>query len=578
MPTLSKFFPEQNINRLIVALVAWQFISVALMAVGTWPDSIAIVNTVLLAIFILIAKPYHSTLLLILSIPFYVVLPNPFLANLPMWRVLFALLFVIWFIHLLINQRQWLLKLFSFQKLNATRPVTGARLREIIVRAYQRADSRLMPWDKVAVIFLFVALCSLLVARFPVHGFKQILFLVNIYLFYVVIVNVVTDPTKVKQVIRYTLYSLGIMVAIGYIQYFSTLFSLPYYFWQYWATMVSGLYYGVPLANVLAYSNSWFSYSGGSQALRMFGILPDTHAFGVICIMFLAYLIPSISMVNSNEVANNAKQVLVNVWKDIIATKWYVLLGVVAAAFGIMANGTRGIWVAMLIPLGLVAAYAYSKKLKGFFKIMLAVYGFIIIMFIISPFISMGINLIRTYDVDDNFLNRAGSIYDLKESSNVGRLEIWQSSLKFAAVHPFGVGYGNFITSIVQDIPDKTTYEEVSAMKNLRYNLPQAFITAHSLYLQLLVELGFAGLLAFALFWIEYYQKFWQFIRQTAGKVNKYTVLVASISLGIVWLLAYGLFDLTILNDRVLQYLFISLAITGLVFAKYDSLENSDSE
>lgn len=578
MPTLSKLFPRQNINRAIVILVTWQFVSVALMAVGTWPNSIAIINTVLLGLFILVAKPYYSTLLLILSIPFYVVLPNPVVANLPMWRVLFALLFVVWLIHLLINQKLWLLKLFSFQKLNDTRPVTRARLREIIVWAYQRVNSRLMPWDKIVVVFLFVSLCSLLVARFPVHGLKQILFLINIYLFYIVIINVVTDPAKVKQVIRYTLYSLGITVALGYIQYFSTLFSLPYYFWQYWATMVSSLYYGIPLANVLVYSNSWFSYSGGSQALRMFGILPDTHAFGVICILFLAYLIPSISMTNSNEASYNTQQTLKNIWKDVIATKWYVLLAVVAAAFGIMANGTRGIWAAMLIPLGLAVVYAYGKKLKGFFRIMLAVYGFIIIMFIISPFISMGINLIRTYDVDDNFLNRAESIYDLKESSNVGRLEIWQSSLKFAALHPFGVGYGNFITSIVQDIPDNTTYEEVSAIKNLRYNLPQAFITAHSLYLQLLVELGFAGVLAFALFWIEYYQKFWQFICQTAGKLNKYTTLVTSISLSIVWLLVYGIFDLTILNDRVLQYLFISLAITGLVFAKYDSLESSDSE
>jgi O-antigen ligase len=570
MQTLSKFFPTQTVNRIIVALVAWQFISVALMAVGTWPANLAILNTVLIGLFIVFFKPYYSVLLLILSIPFYIILPLPVLQNMPMWRVLFALLFVVWFIHLLINQRKWLLKLFSFQRSTAPTPVTGARMWEVIVKAYQRIDSRLMPWDKVAVIFLFISLFSLIVAKFQVQGFKQILFLLNVYIFYIVIVNVVTDAEKVKEIIRYTLYSLGIMVALGYVQYFATLFSLPYYFWQYWAIMISSLYYGTPLANVLAYSNSWFSYSGGSQSLRMFGILPDTHAFGVICIFFLAYLIPYLKLTGTT---------LKTYVRSVKDNHWYIVIAVILGTFGIMANGTRGIWLAMLIPLGIaLSIFWFTEFLKPFFKVTIAVYCLVLLMFILSPFISRGMNLIRTVDVNDDFLGRAGSVYDLNESSNVGRLEIWQSSLRFAAVHPFGVGYGNFITSIIPDIPDNVSYEEISGMKNLRYNLPQEFITAHSLYLQLLVELGFAGLLAFALFWIEYFQKLWLFLRARAFRLNRYSVLLLSIAMGMVWLLAYGIFDLTILNDRVLQYLFISLAISGLVFAKYDSLEPTPEE
>jgi hypothetical protein len=543
-------------ERIIFLITLWQLISVGLMAVGVWPPQIAILNTALLALFILVAKPYYSVLLLVLSIPFYVVLPNPVIANLPMWRILFVWLFIVWLVHLLINQRAWLMRVFAIQRWQSQTPMTGARLKEIVVNALKRIDSRFMPWDKVAVLFILLALLSLLIARFPMHGFKQILFLLNVYLFYVVIINVVTDFDKVKQLIRFTTYSLGIMVGLGFVQYLGTMFASPYAFWQYWAMLVSAEYYGKPLADVLAYSNSWFNYSGGDKSLRMFGILPDTHAFGVICIFLLAYLLPKLNL---------------NLKENFKAHHWYVPAGVLVTCFALMANGTRGIWVAMLAPFALALFMIVRRVLPEFMKLLLGVYVLVVLLFVASPYITQGLNFIRTYDVKDDFLGRAESIYDLNESSNVGRLEIWKNSAKFAAVHPFGVGYGNFIVSITNKISQKATYEDVSEAKNLRYNLPQAFVTAHSLYLQLLVELGFAGLLAFILLWWEYFERLIVFVKKHAGNLNSSAYLAISIAFAFVWILAYGVFDLTILNDRVLQYLFISMAISGLIFAKYSS-------
>ena len=548
-------------HKIIGALVFWQFISVTLMAVGTWSWDVAILNTALIGLYILTAKPYHSVLLLVLSIPFFVAIPNTSIEGLPMWRVLFLLMFVVWIIHLLVNQRRWLSRVFAIQRWQSTTPMTGARLREIVVNALKRIDSRFMPWDKVAVLFLILSLFSLLIARFPMHGFKQILFLLNIYIFYIVIINVVTDYTKVKELVRYTTYSLLIMVGLGFVQYIATLFSDPYYFWQYWAMLVSSLYYGNPLGNILTYSNSWFSSGESGRALRMFGILPDTHAFGVMCIFLLAYLAPIIRWP-----AGRIKEFTT-------INRWPIIAAILLAAFAVMASGTRGVWVAMLAPI-VVAVLLYARKiLMPLVKTMLAIYAVIVILFVASPFITQGLNYIRSTDVKDDFLNRAGSIYDLSESSNMGRLEMWQNSIKFAMLHPFGVGYGNFIVSVVDRIPDRATFEEVSAEKNLRYNLPQEFVTAHSLYLQLIVELGFAGLLAFILFWWEYFERLYQFLKRHLGNMTRYGYLTVCIALAMVWILAYGAFDLTILNDRVLQYLFVSLAVSGLIFAKYDAVE-----
>jgi O-antigen ligase len=537
---LDNSFADKYIYKLIAVLTVWQFLSVGLMAVGTWPMSVAILNTVLLALFLVFAKPFHSVLLLVLSIPFFVILPNPVLANFPMWRVLFALLFVVWFIRLLVSQRAWLQKLFTPDR------------KKVFSSALSRLNSRLMPWDKIVVLFFLLASVSLLIARFPVHGLKQILFLLNIYLFYIVTISVTTDAEKLSKLIRYTIYSLGIMVGLGFVQYIGTLFASPYYFWQYWATLVSSLYYGNSLAEVLSYSNSWFAASASGSSLRMFGILPDTHAFGVMCIFLLSYLIPSLR------------------WPDENKPRKFIVVLVILTGFGVMASGTRGVWLSMLASIAVALVGYWRGWFKSFFKITLAVYAVIIMLFVASPVISQGLNLIRTFDTKDDFLNRAGSIYDLNESSNAGRLEIWQHSVKFAATHPFGVGYGNFIVSIVDDISENSTFEQVSAAKNLRYNLPQAFITAHSLYLQLLVELGFAGLLAFGLIWWEYFESLYLFLKKHLTSRSKLVDLVLSLTLGFLWLLAYGAFDVTILNDRVLMYLFISLAISGLIFAKDD--------
>jgi O-Antigen ligase len=549
-----------TIHKIIGLLVLWQFISVGLMAVGAWPPQVAIVNALLLGIFILAAQPYFSVLLLIVSIPFFVILPNPFLENMPMWRILFIWLFVVWLVRLLMNQRAWLSRVIAIKRWNSDTPMTGARFREIVVNAIARVNSRLRPWDKVAVLFLILALCSLLIARFPMHGLKQIIYLVNVYLFYIVIVNVVTDESKLKEIIRYAKYSLLMIVGLGFLQYFSTLFSVPYYFWQYWATRVSSLYYGIPLGEVLTTSNSWFSDANGQQALRMFGILQDTHAFGALCIFLLAFLLPFFKGFKRG------------------IQKWYWVAAIVATSFALMASGTRGVWISILGPAVIVALLYYKQIAQPFLKNVMIVYAIIVLMFAISPFVTQGLNLIRSYDVNDDFLNRASSIYDLSESSNLGRIEIWKNSAKFAALHPFGVGYGNFITSLVNNIPKNATYEKVSAMKNIRYNLPEGFITAHSLYLQLLVELGFAGLLAFILYWWEFFEWLWQFVKKHGENGDYYSNLTVSLGLAFVWLLTYGLFDVTILNDRVLQYLFISLAICGLIFAKYESFSKRDVE
>ena len=76
-------------------------------------------------------------------------------------------------------------------------------------------------------------------------------------------------------------------------------------------------------------------------------------------------------------------------------------------------------------------------------------------------------------------IGRLISSFDVSEGSNLGRFEIWRDALEKFAVQPLGVGLGNYAVSAVNDV----------GLRNP--------ITAHNLYLDLLVETGIFGFAAF---------------------------------------------------------------------------------
>lgn len=519
--------------KLIIGLaVLWQLISIALVSVGVWSQLVAVANLFLLAILFVILPRVNALGLFLLSLPFMIALPGVYisaLVGMPMWRLLVIWLFVV---------------ALAKYVIDLTRAGSKGRDFSITREIKTFWKERLQVWDKWLLVLLGLGVLSLLVARYPTHGLKQIIFIINIYLLYLIYLLVVETSEHYKSLLLYLKYSLLITVLLGFVQYVLSLFYTPYYFWQYWATLVSSSYYGKSLAEVLAYSNSWFSADGGGQSLRMFGILQDTHAFSVIVIFALAFFL--------------AKSFSKEIFKS-----WKFWLGLVALCFAIIASGTRGVWLSMLAPAVVVIFLMIHYKVRVLAILPLISYGLVIILFVLSPFISMGLNWVRTVNSDDNFLERAGSIYDLDESSNVGRLEIWKSSLDYAIHHPLGTGYGNFISSIADT--KNESFEQVAEQKNLRFNLPQKFITAHSLYLHLLVELGLLGLMAFGAIWLGFFKKVWTYLRSVKFESTDQSQLLLNIGLALIWLLAYGLFDVTILNERVLLYLMALMAVVNFL-------------
>lgn len=517
-------FPRLKL--VIITLVVWQYLSIACIALLNWPISLVWLNLGLILGFILLCPVYESLLLVILSIPFYVVLPNTKLESFSMWRVIFLVLFFAWFV--------------KEKKLLEIKSLSGLKKIKAFI---------FMPWDKYLAFFVvFGTLITLVFAKYKIQGIKHLIFLINIYLLYIVLVNTVKSKHQIFDLIRYTIWSLTIIVTLGFAQLFGTFITDLDTFWVFWAENITKLYYGSGFANVSLYSNSWFNYIGG-RSLRMFSIMPDSQSFAYICIFGLC-----IGTALTRSVFTHVR-------------KW-LWSGIRFAALGLILSGTRAVWVGMLVPFFAVFVGYLANVQKHLAKKYLWPFIIIFILFAISPFINQGLSYFRVREFRENFLQRAQSIYNVNDVSNRGRIEIWKDSFIFALKNPLGVGFANFKVSLdPQNSHD--SYEELSKHLNIRYNLPNKYVSAHNLYLHILVETGVVGLLVFCYFWLVIVRYLWHFVSNYKKTEDFLVYFVAQALIMVVWVMAASFFDITLFNDKVLMFFFVDLGLAGLVVKRY---------
>lgn len=533
MDALRKTFTPKYI---VLLLVIWQFFSVLLMAIGYWPYEVVWLNAALGLLFVLFADTYHVLLLLIASIPFYVAMPNARFDALSVWRIWFVTAFLVW--------------VFRNLREGSFRSSGGAGWWRGLLGRF--GISRFMPWDRfLGYFFLLSLVVTLALARFKVQGLKQLVYFLNAYLLYVLVAHAVTRRTQVVEVVRTAALSLVLVIGLGYVQLASTFFTNLDTFWVYWASFVSRLYYGRFFSGVALYSNSWFSYTGGRE-LRMFSIMPDSQSFGYLCVFAIGF-----GTALTFAVSRRAR--------------YWLWSGIRFASLAVILSGTRAVWVGAAAPMAASAYLHFRRFGRLYTKKMLAVFSILVLLFAASPLINMGLRFLRVSQFEENFVERAQSIYDLQETSNAGRIRIWLDSLRFATVHPQGVGLDNFLVSLV---PDVENYEQAAGQVNERYNLPQQYVSAHSLYLQVLVEAGVVGLIVFMLFWLSFFRVAWKFLREHREADSVLVFFVFQAGLTLLWLVASAVFDVTLLNDKVLMYFFLTLGLTGVIVSRYGDLKN----
>jgi O-antigen ligase len=509
---------------LIILAVIQGFLALT-VSTGMLPSAYAWLQLAIVAVAAICLDEYYALLLVIVGLPFYLALPNARFDSLSAWRIAVIIVFV-----------AWLIRIKTWQK-----PILSKKF-------WTDLFSRLPKWDRYILIYALAAAITIAFEPFRGVGLFKLMFFANAYGLYLLVIAIANRPQKIKGVLTAFFASTAAIVVIGYIQYAATFFSNTYNFWQYWATVISRSYYGSALSNSLVYSNSWFSFNaGGPPTLRMFSILPDSHAFALVAMISC---VPALALLSQ---AKSRTQKIC----------YWIYIFFASAA--IELSGTRGAWAGALIPLVIGSYLLYKYRRQGLSRVIwrsLSVIIFMGLVIVLSPVIQKGVSLIDRGYNSGNDLLRAASIYDLQETSNAGRISIWKHTLAYDIRHPIvGSGLGNFVITLV---PGTSDYNAAANQNQKEFNLPARYVTAHDLYLDVLTETGLLGLIPFVLYLLYIGRNLWSFARKTSSQYLMASLLV------FFWIIGYSFFDGTLINDRVLLYFLIMVGIAAAAIKEYE--------
>jgi len=453
-----------------------EILAIILAVFGILPREIVLIATGLMVFYFIFSRVEDSLILFILSIPLFVALPiTDTFDTMANWRILLVILFLVWF------------------------------FKKGYVKKFLEVD-----WlAKCVIAFLFVGVLSLAVATNIGVGIKKLLFLINIFLLFPIIKDIVEDDKEKLKIIKAGAITGIISLIVGYGQLISVLINPLYNFWQWWAGHVIPVFYGNNLSEVVKVSNTWFSYySDSPPTLRMFSVFPDSHSFalfGIIGLIFIVYLLKE---------------------------RKCFWLPIVLSLLALVFSGSRAVWLSAVIPFGMVIFLLIFKKQKVFkpFLIMLVIFA---LAFPISSLISS----LSYRGAGDGTLafKRAKSIADIEELSVKSRIGIWKTSVQSILKYPIlGVGIGNYPVVLGEDISNG-----------------KKGASAHNLYLDVASEIGLLGLIALLLVFLEILKTCWKLIQK-----DKYVLIFIFF---FIWILIYNLFDVVLLNDKVLLLFMVAL-------------------
>ncbi len=576
-----KFSNRSHLKTIFVS----EIILVFAMTMGVVPQEFSYLILVLLGVSFIRLNILDSLKLFILSIPFFVALPtNAFSDSMSIWRILILVLVLKAGYEKYknchsesIRQAQnrivsgsvgnKSLTVLHFVRQNIIKVGKNGGYIQKILKQVQN-DRKQVQSGKINKIFLLiilffiVAAISLIVAQDIGIGVKKILFLLNIFLLFPVIIFTIKKESDLLEILKAIFYSSVIIVFIGYFQFILTFFITLSQFWYFWADNVIKAFYGKNLSYLLGYSNTWFSYYKTlPPTLRMFSVLPDSHSFAMIIIISTPVILSFLFLYKEKK-------------------KKYISAILIFFLLAIFFSGSRGAWVGSIFALiaGLFLFLFSSIKTENssklekirliiieFIKLLKSKIGFnfnikhsskyyskliifsVLLFSILMPVSSLILKQNQEIQImkSDKSLSdynqgrfsmfeRAFSISDFNETSNKGRIQIWQETLSSIREHPFfGVGFGNF---------NYVLGENMTALKKGS--------SAHSIYLDIAAEIGIFGLIIFLFIIVEILKTAYSLYFKIEKKYLK--IFAGSFFVYFIWICAYSIFDVVIFNDKVL--------------------------
>lgn len=351
------------------------------------------------------------------------------------------------------------------------------------------------------IIFLFLSSMSIFMARNADWSGRKLLFLFSIFPLYFAASAIVKSENSMVKVVKVLVWGAALVALVGISEFLAQfVFGLEKVY-QFWADFIAVPFLGKSVALEVLKNPSWLVEISGKTYLRATATFPDPHMLS----LYLGLTLPL------------AAGLYLKTKKKI-----YILLFLIILAADVLTF-SRGGYLGLLagtIFLILVFWEAMSNRFKAF---ILAFVALVALSFIIPGPVS----------------SRFTSIFDLKEGSNEGRLEMWKKSAEVAMDHPLlGVGIGNYPL-------------EVKASAD--YREP---ITAHSTYLDIASETGIMSLAVFLGI----------LIAATAAflKKSQKNIIFLMAAVSIVIFSAHSLAETSIYSPAVLAALLLIISFTNI--------------
>lgn len=484
--------------------------------------NLSILFILLSILFIIISFKYFNQVLflLILYIPFQVALNISAGIDLASGRVLILYLFVVWVIRSLAEKR-FVIR-FSLQTL-------------------------------LILLFLFIAIFSILQAWDMERAFRKILVFLSIFPLYFIITSLAIsslDKKKVRAIVYRILKALiisgFILSLIGIIQFVLQLFVGVDPIMDFWSKFVSPIFYGNTFGAEVIANPSWLVNIGGVTVLRAFSLFPDPHMFsfylGLLIPVVFAFCLcnkcwlycgdspvkPEYKWLHSpKEIMEPANQN----GKYMFFNSKFLYFTLITMLLAEALTFSRGGYIGLIAGIGVIIILLwryinFNKKI-----ILGSIIGIVVL------FISF---------TNQSIVSRFLSSFDFKEGSNTERIKNWNQGYEmFADNFLTGVGIGNY---------------SIYLHPTVEYRTP---IYAHNLYLDIGAEMGvFALLVWIALIGVTIWQLF-----KTGRRTEDIFIRALSFGLigSLIWFSMHSFFDTAIYSPTILSIFVIIISLSVIV-------------
>jgi len=362
--------------------------------------------------------------------------------------------------------------------------------------------------------FFFIAAISVLPAQNQIWGLRKLLVFLSVFPMFFLTKYFMRCSDQIKKILWVIAGSSAVSASVALGQFCAQFVFGRQALFDFWSKYIAPFFWGQSFGQVVVQNPSWLVEINGQAIMRAIGLFPDPHMLA----FFLGLSAPLVLVLLFYE----------KKYRLFLFTVFCLQIIVLLLTFS--RGGYLGLAASLLAVL-FFGWRRFDRKLK---------------IFISSSFFILAVLVILT-----PVFGRLYSSFNLAEGSNLARLAIWEESLRESGRYLItGVGLGNYPL----ELDFNTNYRSA--------------VTSHNLYLDVFVETGIFGLLA----WL------W-FLGRTAmvalfkAKDQDNFLAMASIGLlgSVIYFIVHSFFETAVFNPTVLAFL---MMVAGLIASIDNFKEN----